>query len=267
MNADERPLEIPVTPSAEVWRSMSKRAQGAHMDQVFAALERQAELMPEGRPHSVAKIGAISVLGDFFQRVGRRVYLAAELPVLYPGEPAFAPDLIAVLDVEDTGHQDTRMAWVVSEEGKGPDLALEILFSGDREKDLVTNVARYARLGIPEYFVYDRANQRLYGYQLGGRSGYQSIPSRSGRLRSNVLDLELGLDDNRLRFFYGEAVVPEARELISRLGALVEQRESRIEEEIAARVAAETQRDAAIAARLEAEARVAELLKRLEERG
>lgn len=158
--------EVPVTPSVEDWRRLGPREREAHIDRVHAALEDLRELMSGGLPHSTAKMGAISVLGDFFQRIGRRVFLAAELPVLYPGEPAFDPDVLAVRDVEDLGYEDTRQAWVVADEGRGPDWILEILVRGNRNKALVRNVARYARLGVSEYFVYDRLNQRLYGYRL-----------------------------------------------------------------------------------------------------
>lgn len=273
---DERSDEVPVTPSPEAWAALSPAEQDAFRLAVYAALERQAELMPEGKPHSTAKISAFSVLSDFYDRIGRHVYLATDLPVLYPGEAAFCPDLIAVLDVEDPGVADTRPWWMVSREGRGIDLALEILYSGDRQKDLVSNLARFARLGIPEYFVYDRKNQRTYGYRLvaPGASTYRTIPPRSGRLASKVLGLELGVVDDRLRFFYGEAEVPEARELIGRLDALVEQRERRLEEEIALRLEAERRlaeeiaaREAEVEARLKAEAQVAELLARLGERG
>ena len=56
----------------------------------------------------------------------------------------FAPDLIAVLDVE----QGERLHWVVAEEGKGIDLALEVTLRGSRKKDLEENVERYARTGM-----------------------------------------------------------------------------------------------------------------------
>ncbi len=45
-------------------------------------------------------------------------------------------------------------------EGRGPDFILEVLHLGDRKKDLVKNVERYARLGVEEYFVYDRSGCR-----------------------------------------------------------------------------------------------------------
>ena len=85
--------------------------------------------------------------------------------------------MLDVVEPED----DQRMAWVVADEGKGLDLVLEVLHKGDRDKDLVENVERYARLGIPEYFVYDRARQQIHGYppRRAGRPGATSASSRS----------------------------------------------------------------------------------------
>ena len=59
-----------------------------------------------------------------------------------------------------------RDKWVVSAEGKGLDWVLEVHVGGDRKKDAERNVARYARLGIPEYFLYDGASNRLTAYRL-----------------------------------------------------------------------------------------------------
>lgn len=250
---------VPVTPSAEVWRRLTEDQKLAHIVAATEALTAQAELAPEGRPHGTAKMAVASVLGDFYQRIGRAMFLASELPVLYPEEEVFAPDLIAVAGVEDQGEDDARMAWVVADEGRGVDLALEIIYRGNRDKDLVSNVARYARLGIPEYFVYDRLKLRLYGYRLAG-ARYASIPLRGGLLRSEVLGLDLGVVENRLRFFYGEARVPESRELIGRLDAMLgrldatlAERERQLEEEASRRLEAEARAEAA-EARAEAEA-------------
>jgi hypothetical protein len=54
-------------------------------------------------------------LEQFFRKRGRRIFLASDLPVISPDEPAFAPDLIAVLDV--TKEPDEELpAWVVAAE-------------------------------------------------------------------------------------------------------------------------------------------------------
>lgn len=258
------PPDLPIVPSAEAWAALSPEERHEFLLSVQEALQREAELTPEGRPHSFAKMSAATVLGDFFERLGRPIYLACELPVLYPGEAPFAPDLIAVVGVEDPGPADTREGWVVVDEGRGPDLILEILYKGDRDKDLVTNVARYARLEVPEYFVYDRRRQRLYGYRLGGAGRYVSIPPRGDQLRSTVLGLDLGIEDGQLHFYIGGAQVPETRQLLSRLERLMGdhqdmlvQRDRQLQAESAARQEAEARAEAEAAARRVAEARAA----------
>jgi Uma2 family endonuclease len=250
------PEDIPVAPSAEVWRSMSEDAQLAFILAATDALnERNLQLMGEGRPHERARAGAMAVLGDFFERAGQPVYLASDLPVLYPGEPVFAPDLIAVIGVEDPRDADTRSAWSVVGEGQGIDLALEILYKGDRQKDLVRNVIRFARLGITEYLVYDRLKQRLLGYRLHPTAArYDPIPVRAGRISSRVLNLELAISGGRLRFYSNGAPVPEVRELLAHANEMIDESQSRLEAEEQARLAAEAAKEQAEAAREQAEA-------------
>lgn len=257
-----------LTPSAAAWRAMTPAAKQSFLNDALAALQQQADLAPEGRPHSTAKMAAAATLGDFFDRIGKQVYLACELPVHYPEQPGFAPDLLAVLDVPDPGNADTRMAWVVEDEGRGIDFVLEITHRGNRRKDLFDNVMEYASLQIPEYFVYDRLQQRLFGYRLPNPDAtrYTPIPSRLGKLKSTMLGLDLGIVGGRLRFYYGEAELPEARELVTRLNELMDEAEDRLAAAEAGRAEAEkraedeaTARVAAEAARAEAEARVAEL--------
>ena len=121
--------------------------------------------MTEGRRHEKAKTQTIDALELHFEAIGRAVYLAEEMAVLYPGEPVFSPDVLAVLGVREP-EDDARLAWVVADEGRGVDLVIEVLHHGNRRKVLVDNVERYAKLGIPEYFVYDRLHQQLYGHRL-----------------------------------------------------------------------------------------------------
>ena len=140
------------------------------------------------------------------------------------GEPVFSSDLLVVLDVpQPDPDEDERMAWVVADEGKGPDLLLEVLHQGNRDKDLINNVRDYARLGVREYFVYDRLRFRLYGYRLARPgAGYQELSSRLGRLTSEVLGLDLALVGRRLRFFSGMAELPNSEEFIERLSKMME---------------------------------------------
>lgn len=183
---------------------------------------------PEGDLHRLSKSRAFEALDEFYRRTRRRIYLSSELPVYYPDEPMFAPDLIAVLDVEP--HERAR--WVVSDERRGLDFVLEVHVSGDAQKDLETNVERFARLKIPEYFVFDPPRRRLRGWHLvDEHSAYQTLAPQQGRWSSSVLGLDLVLERGRLRFFHGSAPLLDAHELIDRLATMVDDAVRRAEEE------------------------------------
>jgi Uma2 family endonuclease len=234
----------PRAPTVEQWERMSPEER----DRVVAMLPSEVplDLLPnEGDPHRKAKRGALDALDGFFRRTGRRIYLSSELATYYPDEPRFAPDLLAVTDVEP--HE--RMSWMVAKEGKGLDFVLEVHVAGDRRKDEKTNVHRYARLGIQEYFYFDRTRLRLTGYRLPGGRGaggaYERVVPQAGRFASDVLGLDLALDGSRLRFFAGNAPLEDADEMIARLGSMLDEviagqeEAERLAEELAAKLAEE----------------------------
>jgi Uma2 family endonuclease len=209
----------PRAPALDQWAQMrpDERARVVAM----LPAEVPLELSPnEGDPHRKAKRGALDALDGFFRKSGRKIYLSSEISVYYPGERRFAPDLCAVVDVEP----HDRMSWVVADEGRGLDFVLEVHVAGDRRKDEKTNVERYARLGIQEYFYFDRTGLRLEGYRLPSTSArvYQRIVPQLGRYASGVLGLDLALDGARPRFFAGNAPLEDADERIARLGSMLD---------------------------------------------
>ena len=224
-------VAIPIGPSVEEWRAMTPAARERFLVNVNEALSDPQNTMGEGRPHKKAKTRALDMLGLHFRAMGRVVYLAEEMSVVYPGEPVFTPDLLAVDGVEEP-EDDERMAWVVADEGRGLDLVIEVLHTGDRNKDLVANVERYARLGIPEYFVYDRARQQILGYRLvaAGGARYQRIVPQSGRYTSSMLGLDLALQGGKLRFFQGMAELFGTSDLIGRLTGMMAELEMKADE-------------------------------------
>ncbi len=229
--ATDLPESFPIGPSVEAWRAMTPEARMAFVVEVNTALTEAARAMSEGQPHRKAKSRAVDMLGLHFKKMGRVVYVAEELSVVYPGEESFSPDVLAVLDVPQP-EDDERMAWVVADEGKGLDFVLEVLHRGSRRKDLVDNVVRYARLGIPEYFVYDRAQQRVVGHRLasGGARRYERIVPQAGRHTSLVLGLDLAIQGGSLRFFLGMAELLSSEDLIQRLNDMVESLEAKAED-------------------------------------
>jgi Uma2 family endonuclease len=217
---------IPIAPTEERWRAMTQAERDELLEQVLDALSDPQIVMSEGRPHKKAKSKAIDMLGLHFRALGRRIYLAEEMAVLYPGVESFSPDVLAVLDVEEPD-DDKRMAWVVADEGKGLDWVLEVLYAGDRKKDLIDNVERYASLDIPEYFVYDRAKQRIHGFRLTASKRYQPILPQAGLYHSAVLGLDLAIIEDSLRFYQGAAELYDTAHLIRRLQGMVENLETR----------------------------------------
>jgi Uma2 family endonuclease len=252
----EREDAFPRAPSREEWARMSEVERARVVEELPGEVTWDEMAMPEGDLHSQAKMGALQALKGYFSRQRRRVYLGSELPVYYPAERRFAPDLVVVLDAET----HPRSKWVVSHEGKGLDWVLEVHVGGDRKKDAEYNVKRYACLGIPEYFIYDRARQRLYGYRLPSPEAREYVPiaSERGRFSSEVLGLELQVEEGRLRFWAGSALLLEYEELIDRMQETVEGLQQRADAD--ARQLAEEER-----LRQEAERRLAEETRRREE--
>lgn len=259
----------PRAPPQEVWDRLTPSERARLLEELPSEFPVSEAMPPEGDPHFDAKVQTRLTLGGFFSRTGRKVYLGCELPVYYPGERMFAPDVIAVMDVEP----HSRMRWVVSAEGKGLDFALEVHVAGERRKDLERNVERFARLGIREYFLFDRGRLKLTGWRLAGegRRVYQPIVPQQGFYPSEVLGLELQLEGERLRFYHGRAPLPEADEMIATLERMVGEAEAHRTEE--AQLRAELERRLAQEERLrleeahrreESERKLAEALAELE---
>ncbi len=256
------PAGFPMAPSAEEWEALS----AAEREAVVAALPGEVTYdemaMPEGDRHYKAKARALDVLSGYFRRQRRRIYFAAELPTYYPAVPRFAPDLLAVLDADD--HE--RDKWVVSAEGKGLDWVLEVHVGGDRKKDAERNVERYARLGIPEYFLYDRARNRLFAYRLASPDAevYTPILPNHGLYQSHVLGLGILVDADRLRFYAGTELLLETEDLIARVQEMCDAAQRRAEDEARLRREAERLREEETLRRESAEQEVARLRAELE---
>jgi Uma2 family endonuclease len=251
----------PRAPTQEQWDRMSPEERArvvAKLPSDFAIVPFDVQ-PPEGDHHWKASAVARLTLDAFFRRIGRKIYVSSSIAVFYPGERVFAPDLLAVLDVEP----HDRKSFTVSREGKGLDFALEVHVSSDRAKDDERNVERYARLGIPEYFIFDRGQLTLRGYQLppaeaGGARAYRPILPQGGRYASQVLGLDLALEGSRLRFLLGMAPVPEAEELVGKLSSM-------LDDVIAGKTEAEQRAAEATQRAAEVEQRAEELARKLGE--
>src|SRR3954467_6454561 len=90
----------PRAPPQELWDRMTPEERKRVLDALPSEFEISQADPPEGDFHFNTTAAAKETLGGYFQRIGRRVSLACELPIYYPGQSMFAPDVMAVLDVE-----------------------------------------------------------------------------------------------------------------------------------------------------------------------
>ena len=126
--------------------------------------------------------------------------VANDLVMLFEeGNPraALSLDLMVIFDV---GNPD-RSSYKVWQEGHAlPAFALEILSKRTWRKDVRVKPGLYAALGVREFWLFEPFEPRLAGHRLD-TDGYRRIrPLRDGGLRSEVLGLDVVVQDGRLRF-------------------------------------------------------------------
>ena len=125
-----------------------------------------------------------------------------------PGTPAegrMAPDLLVAFDADLEAYRDSN-GYVISEQGKPPDLVVEIASRSTGQRDVEDKGPAYAALGIPEYWRFDETGD-FHGTRLAGdrlaEGRYEPIPVETieeGILQgySSVLDLLIRWDHGEL---------------------------------------------------------------------
>lgn len=99
------------------------------------------------------------------------------------------PDVFVVLDIP----RGERKSWVVWEEGKGPDLVIELLSESTAERDKTEKKRIYQnRLRVTEYFWYDPFNPEDWAGFVLEKGTYEPLTQdEQGRLVSQELGLAL----------------------------------------------------------------------------
>jgi hypothetical protein len=168
------------------------------------------------------------------------------------------PDLLVAFGVDPEAYRRSN-AYVISEQGKAPDLVMEIVSPSSGRTDRVDKRADYAALGIGEYWRFDEKGrgpeERLGGDRLVEGEyvpvEIEELPDNSLQGYSAVLDLYLRWSDGALAFCDPATGEPIASLESERARADME-RDGRLQER---------------QAREAAEARVRELEERLRSRG
>lgn len=139
---------------------------------------------------------------DFFASGNLTIYFS---PKQIKSQDFRGPDFFVVLDTE----RRTRKSWVVWEEdGKYPNVIVEVLSSSTEKEDRTTKKRIYQdTFRTPEYFWVDPDTGKFAGFVLMAGK-YQPISANSeGHLWSEQLNLFVGVSEGKLRFFTDEGIV------------------------------------------------------------
>jgi len=214
--------------------------------------ESDGKPMGETDLHRDEMIRELELLRRYY--AGQTVYVSGDLLLYYQqGDPNkfVVPDVFVVKGLEP----QKRRIYKLWNEGKAPDVVLEVTSKKTKKKDTVTKPDLYARLGVKEYFLFDPTQEYLdpplQGHRLVG-DGYQRIVADSlGRLRSDELGLLLQPEKEQLMLYR----VDTGERLLTA--------EEALQAEAQARQAEAEARQAEAEARQAAEAEVARLREQL----
>jgi len=228
---------------------------------------------------------------DFHFRADPQIYVSGNLMIYYEKDnprKSFSPDVFVVLGIP----KHDRPIYKTWEEGKVPDVVIEITSKTTEKKDRVFKPVLYSRLGVKEYFMYDPTGDYLdpilQGFWRDEDGSYQEIGATDEggiiKLESYLLKLELHVAEGHLRLYdpesqsyltsYAEERVAHQQETEARMEAearaqaeaLAREQETQARMEAEARAQAEAlAREQETQARMEAEARAAELEAKLRE--
>ena len=132
---------------------------------------------------------------DFFAGGNMFVYYS---PHQLLNEDFKGPDVFVTLGVPRFGRE--RKSWLVWEEGKAPDVVIELLSASTARRDRGENKQIYQhRLRVPEYFLFDPWTAELEGFGLHEGRYEPIMPDATGRMPSRALGLTLVRWDGTFR--------------------------------------------------------------------
>jgi Uma2 family endonuclease len=217
--------------------------------------------MAETEDHRDLMIDLIRTL-QLYPAIARRFYISGNLLLYYERgnkRRHVAPDVFAVRGLG----KHRRKYYLLWEEGKAPEVVVELTSKSTRKEDLDKKFCLYRdTLKVKEYFLFDPHQEYLrpplQGYRLV-RGEYVPIKLVKGRLPSKVLGLHLEAHGGVLRFYD-----PKTGQRLPTPQELHEQAERAQREEAAARQRAEAAQREEAAARQRAEAELEALRREVE---
>lgn len=204
-------------PPSDLWSNEPPLESDRHLRQILLLLS-SLECWWRDRP-------------DALEQRWNNFFAAGNLSIYYSNrqrksEDFRGPDFFVVLDTE----YKERKSWMVWEEdGKYPNLILEILSDTTAQIDRGLKKQIYQDIfRTPEYFWFDLYSLEFVGFRLKDARYYEEITLNDQRWYwSQQLELYLGIVEERLRFFTPEGeLVPAPKEAAIQEQQRAEQAES-----------------------------------------
>lgn len=135
-------------------------------------------------------------------RARRDVYVSGNIFLYYRDEQGHrknvSPDILVVFGIE----KKERRIYKLEDEGKAPDVVIELISAETKAKDLGEKRYIYATLGVKEYYIFDPLHEildpALRGYQLVDG---EYMPMMDTSLLSKAMGLELRAEEGTLRLY------------------------------------------------------------------
>ena len=150
-------------------------------------------------------VAAIMAIHNAFKiafRGRRDIYIASDMFLYYQqGNPRAvkAPDVMVIRGVDN--HE--RRTWKLWVERVVPSAIFEVTSDETQREDATTKPEAYARIGVPEYFMFDPLGDylepQLQGYRLDGDRYARIVPDAHGGLPSVELGLSFRTDGMLVR--------------------------------------------------------------------
>lgn len=157
--------------------------------------------MAETDRHRELMIALLHALKEHF-RDNLKVYVGGNIFIYYRDEAnvmqSVSPDIFVVFGVE----KKDRRIYKVEDEGKTPEVVIELTSTNTKVEDLVSKHYIYGKLGVREYFLFDPYSEAIRPTLRGFRlDGGEYLPLAGSRIRSEVLALDLAAEGDGLRLY------------------------------------------------------------------
>ena len=155
--------------------------------------------MAETDTHRELMTDLIYELTEFYKD-DPSAYVSGNLLLYYrEGDPrkSVSPDVFVVRGIE----KKVRPIYKLWEEGKMPDVVIEITSKTTREEDLGNKKGLYEVSGVQEYFIFDPFSEYLTPNLKGYRRTGDEFHPIQGRIISEIMGLELIVEDGQLRLY------------------------------------------------------------------